>query len=142
MVNARFHKIHIKWNTILMIIFKNKKKKQFYELSRLIMVSMPILLIILLINWLSVRLNAQLKWLAMQVVLHTPYGTRTKIADNVVGTRRQDGNSIMELIKYPNNQKCKFGIFYIVLRKHFGYEFRFGRWNDGQCIKEIAQTIT
>lgn len=81
------------------------------------MVLMPILLMNLLIGLAvgdieSVRRNAQLKRLAMQVVLHTELERKLP----QIWLERVDK---MELIEYPNNQKCKLGIFDIVLRKWF-----------------------
>ncbi|XP_055841989.1 transient receptor potential cation channel subfamily A member 1 isoform X1 [Episyrphus balteatus] len=81
------------------------------------MVLMPVLLMNLLIGLAvgdieSVRRNAQLKRLAMQVVLHTelerklPQMWLQKILK-------------MELIEYPNDTKCKLGFLDFVLRKWF-----------------------
>lgn len=60
----------------------------------------------------SVRRNAQLKRLAMQVVLHTELEQKLP----QVWIEKADKT---ELIEYPNSQKCKLGIFDIVLRKWF-----------------------
>ncbi|GBP92291.1 Transient receptor potential cation channel subfamily A member 1 [Eumeta japonica] len=83
----------------------------------LFMVLMPILLMNLLIGLAvgdieSVRRNAQLKRLAMQVVLHTELERKlpTFILEKV------DKN---ELIEYPNNKKCKLGFFDFIVRKWF-----------------------
>lgn len=78
---------------------------------------MPILLMNLLIGLAvgdieSVRRNAQLKRLAMQVVLHTELERKLP----QVWLERADK---MELIEYPNNTKCKLGIFDTILRKWF-----------------------
>lgn len=78
---------------------------------------MPILLMNLLIGLAvgdieSVRRNAQLKRLAMQVVLHTKLEQKLP----AVWLERVDK---MELIEYPNTSKCKVGIFDIILRKWF-----------------------
>ncbi|XP_069968388.1 transient receptor potential cation channel subfamily A member 1 isoform X7 [Bactrocera oleae] len=85
------------------------------------MILMPILLMNLLIGLAvgdieSVRRNAQLKRLAMQVVLHTelerklPQSWLPKV-DKV------------ELIEYPNNTKCKLGFLDFILRKWFSNPF-------------------
>ncbi|XP_072930871.1 transient receptor potential cation channel subfamily A member 1-like [Epargyreus clarus] len=83
----------------------------------LFMVFMPILLMNLLIGLAvgdieSVRRNAQLKRLAMQVVLHTELERKlpTFLLENI------DKN---ELIEYPNNKKCKLGCLDLMLRKWF-----------------------
>lgn len=81
------------------------------------MILMPILLMNLLIGLAvgdieSVRRNAQLKRLAMQVVLHTELERKLP----QMWLEKADKN---ELIEYPNNQKCKLGIFDTVLRKWF-----------------------
>lgn len=83
----------------------------------LFMVLMPILLMNLLIGLAvgdieSVRRNAQLKRLAMQVVLHTELERKLP----AIWLERAEQT---ELIEYPNNQKCKLGMFDIVLRKWF-----------------------
>lgn len=88
---------------------------------------MPILLMNLLIGLAvgdieSVRRNAQLKRLAMQVVLHTELERKLP----QIWLERVDK---MELIEYPNNQKCKLGIFDIVLRKWFCNPFN----DDSKC---------
>ncbi|XP_017476744.1 PREDICTED: transient receptor potential cation channel subfamily A member 1 [Rhagoletis zephyria] len=85
------------------------------------MILMPILLMNLLIGLAvgdieSVRRNAQLKRLAMQVVLHTelerklPHMWLQKIDK-------------MELIEYPNDTKCKIGFLDFILRKWFSNPF-------------------
>lgn len=81
------------------------------------MILMPILLMNLLIGLAvgdieSVRRNAQLKRLAMQVVLHTELERKLP----QVWLEKADKT---ELIEYPNNACCKLGIFDIVLRKWF-----------------------
>ncbi|XP_031632673.1 transient receptor potential cation channel subfamily A member 1 isoform X3 [Contarinia nasturtii] len=83
----------------------------------LFMILMPILLMNLLIGLAvgdieSVRRNAQLKRLAMQVVLHTELERKLP----QMWLEKADK---MELIEYPNTQKCKLGIFDSVLRKWF-----------------------
>lgn len=83
----------------------------------LFMILMPILLMNLLIGLAvgdieSVRRNAQLKRLAMQVVLHTELERKLP----QIWLERVDKR---ELIEYPNNQKCKLGMFDFVLRKWF-----------------------
>lgn len=83
----------------------------------LFMILMPILLMNLLIGLAvgdieSVRRNAQLKRLAMQVVLHTELERKLP----QMWLEKADKN---ELIEYPNSQKCKLGIFDTVLRKWF-----------------------
>lgn len=107
-------------------------KTQFYELPGLFMILMPILLMNLLIGLAvgdieSVRRNAQLKRLAMQVVLHTELERKLP----AMWLERVDK---MELIEYPNNQKCKLGIFDIVLRKWFCNPFN----DDSKFIKKIV----
>lgn len=81
------------------------------------MVLMPILLMNLLIGLAvgdieSVRRNAQLKRLAMQVVLHTELERKLPrfLLDRV---------DKRELIEYPNDTKCKLGFLDTVLRKWF-----------------------
>lgn len=81
------------------------------------MILMPILLMNLLIGLAvgdieSVRRNAQLKRLAMQVVLHTELERKLP----TIWLERAEQT---ELIEFPNNQKCKLGIFDIILRKWF-----------------------
>nr|QDR50963.1 Transient receptor potential cation channel A1 [Heliconius melpomene] len=84
----------------------------------LFMVLMPILLMNLLIGLAvgdieSVRRNAQLKRLAMQVVLHTELERKlSAFCLEIV-----DKSTI--LIEYPNNKKCKLGFFDFILRKWF-----------------------
>ncbi|XP_058054410.1 transient receptor potential cation channel subfamily A member 1 [Anopheles bellator] len=83
----------------------------------LFMILMPILLMNLLIGLAigdidRVRRNAQLKRLAMQVVLHTELERKLpqmwlEMVDK------------MELIEYPNEKKCKLGFLDSVLRKWF-----------------------
>ncbi|XP_068082099.1 transient receptor potential cation channel subfamily A member 1 [Anabrus simplex] len=83
----------------------------------LFMVLMPILLMNLLIGLAvgdieSVRRNAQLKRLAMQVVLHTELERKLPrfLLEKV---------DKMEWIEYPNDNKGKLGFFDAVLRKWF-----------------------
>ncbi|CAG5039511.1 unnamed protein product [Parnassius apollo] len=81
------------------------------------MVLMPILLMNLLIGLAvgdieSVRRNAQLKRLAMQVVLHTEL--ERKLPAFILEKVDKD-----ELIEYPNTNKCKLGFLDIILRKWF-----------------------
>ncbi|XP_021938939.1 transient receptor potential cation channel subfamily A member 1 isoform X3 [Zootermopsis nevadensis] len=83
----------------------------------LFMVLMPILLMNLLIGLAvgdieSVRRNAQLKRLAMQVVLHTEL--ERKLPQFLL--ERVDK---MELIEFPNDTKCKLGFLDTLLRKWF-----------------------
>ncbi|KAL0280245.1 UNVERIFIED_CONTAM: hypothetical protein PYX00_001595 [Menopon gallinae] len=83
----------------------------------LFMVLMPILLMNLLIGLAvgdieSVRRNAQLKRLAMQVVLHTEL--ERKLPRCLL--ERVDK---MELIEYPNDTKCKLGFLDTILKKWF-----------------------
>ncbi|CAH0716261.1 unnamed protein product, partial [Brenthis ino] len=83
----------------------------------LFMVLMPILLMNLLIGLAvgdieSVRRNAQLKRLAMQVVLHTELERKLP----AMCLEKVDKN---ELIEYPNNKKCKLGFLDLILRKWF-----------------------
>ncbi|XP_032598623.1 transient receptor potential cation channel subfamily A member 1 isoform X2 [Drosophila grimshawi] len=85
------------------------------------MVLMPILLMNLLIGLAvgdieSVRRNAQLKRLAMQVVLHTELERKLPH----VWLQRVDK---MELIEYPNDTKCKIGFLDFILRKWFSNPF-------------------
>ncbi|CAG9824314.1 unnamed protein product [Phaedon cochleariae] len=87
----------------------------------LFMVLMPILLMNLLIGLAvgdieSVRRNAQLKRLAMQVVLHTEL--ERKLPQCLL--QRVDKP---EIIEYPNEIKCKLGFFDSFLRKWFGSPF-------------------
>lgn len=87
----------------------------------LFMVLMPILLMNLLIGLAvgdieSVRRNAQLKRLAMQVVLHTELERKMpKIILEKVDK--------CERIEYPNDTKCKMGFFDSIIRKWFGNPF-------------------
>lgn len=81
------------------------------------MILMPILLMNLLIGLAvgdieSVRRNAQLKRLAMQVVLHTELERKLP----QMWLEKADRS---ELIEYPNTQKCKLGMFDMMLRKWF-----------------------
>ncbi|XP_060809510.1 transient receptor potential cation channel subfamily A member 1 [Amyelois transitella] len=81
------------------------------------MVLMPILLMNLLIGLAvgdieSVRRNAQLKRLAMQVVLHTELERQLP----AILLERVDKD---ELIEYPNTNKCKLGFLDLILRKWF-----------------------
>ena len=76
---------------------------------------MPILLMNLLIGLAvgdieSVRRNAQLKRLAMQVVLHTELERKLP----QVWLEKIDKQ---ELIEYPNETKCKIGFLDFLLRK-------------------------
>ncbi|XP_034482451.1 transient receptor potential cation channel subfamily A member 1 isoform X2 [Drosophila innubila] len=85
------------------------------------MVLMPILLMNLLIGLAvgdieSVRRNAQLKRLAMQVVLHTELERKLPH----VWLQKVDK---MELIEYPNDTKCKIGFLDFILRKWFSNPF-------------------
>ncbi|XP_053956221.1 transient receptor potential cation channel subfamily A member 1 [Anastrepha ludens] len=85
------------------------------------MIIMPILLMNLLIGLAvgdieSVRRNAQLKRLAMQVVLHTELEHKLP----QMWLQKIDK---MELIEYPNNTKCKLGFLDIFLRKWFSNPF-------------------
>ncbi|XP_041563932.1 transient receptor potential cation channel subfamily A member 1 isoform X3 [Drosophila elegans] len=85
------------------------------------MILMPILLMNLLIGLAvgdieSVRRNAQLKRLAMQVVLHTELERKLPH----VWLQRVDK---MELIEYPNEAKCKLGLCDFILRKWFSNPF-------------------
>ncbi|KAJ8954916.1 hypothetical protein NQ318_016856 [Aromia moschata] len=87
----------------------------------LFMVLMPILLMNLLIGLAvgdieSVRRNAQLKRLAMQVVLHTEL--ERKLPKCVL-----EKVDKIEIIEYPNDTKCKLGFFDSFLRKWFGNPF-------------------
>lgn len=91
------------------------------------MIFMPILLMNLLIGLAvgdieSVRRNAQLKRLAMQVVLHTELERKLP----QMWLERIDKT---ELIEYPNNQKCKLGMFDLVLRKWFCNPYN----DDSKC---------
>ncbi|CAH2985204.1 unnamed protein product [Chilo suppressalis] len=83
----------------------------------LFMVLMPILLMNLLIGLAvgdieSVRRNAQLKRLAMQVVLHTEL--ERKLPTILLEKVDKD-----ELIEYPNNKCRKLGFLDLILRKWF-----------------------
>ncbi|KPJ00566.1 Transient receptor potential cation channel subfamily A member 1 [Papilio xuthus] len=83
----------------------------------LFMVLMPILLMNLLIGLAvgdieSVRRNAQLKRLAMQVVLHTELERKLP----AMLLEKVDKS---ELIEYPNSNKCKLGFLDLILRKWF-----------------------
>ncbi|XP_028895343.2 transient receptor potential cation channel subfamily A member 1 isoform X9 [Zeugodacus cucurbitae] len=85
------------------------------------MILMPILLMNLLIGLAvgdieSVRRNAQLKRLAMQVVLHTEL-------ERKLPQRWLPKTDKMELIEYPNNTKCKLGFLDFILRKWFSNPF-------------------
>lgn len=89
--------------------------------SGVFMILMPILLMNLLIGLAvgdieSVRRNAQLKRLAMQVVLHTELERKLPH----VWLQRVDK---MELIEYPNDTKCKIGFLDFILRKWFSNPF-------------------
>lgn len=83
----------------------------------LFMILMPILLMNLLIGLAvgdieSVRRNAQLKRLAMQVVLHTELERKLP----AVWLEKVDK---LELKEYPNDTKCKLGFMDSMLRKWF-----------------------
>lgn len=83
----------------------------------LFMILMPILLMNLLIGLAvgdieSVRRNAQLKRLAMQVVLHSELERKLP----AVWLEKVDK---LELKEYPNDTKCKLGFMDSVLRKWF-----------------------
>ncbi|XP_067644879.1 transient receptor potential cation channel subfamily A member 1 [Eurosta solidaginis] len=85
------------------------------------MILMPILLMNLLIGLAvgdieSVRRNAQLKRLAMQVVLHTELERKLP----QMWLQKIDK---LELIEYPNNTKCKLGFLDFILRKWFSNPF-------------------
>ncbi|KAK9882268.1 hypothetical protein WA026_020374 [Henosepilachna vigintioctopunctata] len=85
------------------------------------MVLMPILLMNLLIGLAvgdieSVRRNAQLKRLAMQVVLHTEL--ETKLPKMILEKVDKD-----ELIEYPNDTKHELGLWESIFRKWFGDPF-------------------
>lgn len=95
------------------------------------MILMPILLMNLLIGLAvgdieSVRRNAQLKRLAMQVVLHTELERKLPH----VWLQRVDK---MELIEYPNETKCKLGFCDFILRKWFSNPFT----DDCKLLKDI-----
>ncbi|XP_037907934.1 transient receptor potential cation channel subfamily A member 1-like isoform X1 [Hermetia illucens] len=88
-----------------------------FVILSLFMILMPILLMNLLIGLAvgdieSVRRNAQLKRLAMQVVLHTELERKLP----QMWLEKVDK---MELIEYPNHTKCKLGFLDSVLRKWF-----------------------
>nr|XP_034839618.1 transient receptor potential cation channel subfamily A member 1 [Maniola hyperantus] len=98
----------------------------------LFMVFMPILLMNLLIGLAvgdieSVRRNAQLKRLAMQVVLHTEL--ERKLPAFLLEKVDKD-----ELIEYPNNKKCKLGFLDLILRKWFCNPFT----DDGKSVQQGA----
>jgi transient receptor potential cation channel subfamily A member 1 len=81
------------------------------------MILMPILLMNLLIGLAvgdieSVRRNAQLKRLAMQVVLHTELERKLP----QMWLEKVDK---MELLEYPNETKCKLSFMDSMLRKWF-----------------------
>ncbi|CAD7002897.1 unnamed protein product [Ceratitis capitata] len=93
------------------------------------MILMPILLMNLLIGLAvgdieSVRRNAQLKRLAMQVVLHTEL--ERKLPQKWLPEADK-----MELIEYPNKTKCKLGFLDIILRKWFSNPFSEDSSMDG-----------
>ena len=88
-----------------------------FQISGLFMILMPILLMNLLIGLAvgdieSVRRNAQLKRLAMQVVLHTELERKLP----QMWLEKVDK---MELIEYPNEKKKTLGFLDSVLRKWF-----------------------
>ncbi|XP_069364623.1 transient receptor potential cation channel subfamily A member 1 [Maniola hyperantus] len=100
----------------------------------LFMVFMPILLMNLLIGLAvgdieSVRRNAQLKRLAMQVVLHTEL--ERKLPAFLLEKVDKD-----ELIEYPNNKKCKLGFLDLILRKWFCNPFT----DDGAGLDLVLET--
>lgn len=81
------------------------------------MILMPILLMNLLIGLAvgdieSVRRNAQLKRLAMQVVLHTELERKLP----QIWLEKVDK---LELIEYPNETKCKLSFMDSLLRRWF-----------------------
>lgn len=87
----------------------------FDQFAGLFMILMPILLMNLLIGLAvgdieSVRRNAQLKRLAMQVVLHTEL-------ERKLPRRWLEKVDKTELIEYPNETKCKLGLLDIIMRK-------------------------
>uniref|UniRef100_A0A1A9V4K4 Transient receptor potential cation channel subfamily A member 1 n=1 Tax=Glossina austeni TaxID=7395 RepID=A0A1A9V4K4_GLOAU len=89
--------------------------------TSIFMILMPILLMNLLIGLAvgdieSVRRNAQLKRLAMQVVLHTELERKLP----QMWLQKIDK---MELIEYPNETKSKMGFFDFILRKWFSNPF-------------------
>lgn len=95
-----------------------------FVILSLFMILMPILLMNLLIGLAvgdieSVRRNAQLKRLAMQVVLHTELERKLP----QIWLEKVDK---MELIEYPNETKSKLGFFDSVLRKWFCNPFTDG----------------
>ena len=88
-----------------------------FVILALFMILMPILLMNLLIGLAvgdieSVRRNAQLKRLAMQVVLHTELERKLP----AVWLEKVDKS---ELKEYPNDTKCKLGFMDSLLRKWF-----------------------
>ncbi|XP_061382460.1 transient receptor potential cation channel subfamily A member 1 isoform X1 [Danaus plexippus] len=98
----------------------------------LFMVFMPILLMNLLIGLAvgdieSVRRNAQLKRLAMQVVLHTEL--ERKLPACILENVDKD-----ELIEYPNNNKCKLGFLDLILRKWFCNPFT----DDAESVSQAV----
>lgn len=98
---------------------------------------MPILLMNLLIGLAvgdieSVRRNAQLKRLAMQVVLHTELERKLP----QIWLEKVDK---MELIEYPNEDKGKLGFFDSVLRKWFCNPFNEN--GNGKHVKKINYCI-
>ncbi|CRK86167.1 CLUMA_CG000050, isoform A [Clunio marinus] len=98
---------------------------------RLFMILMPILLMNLLIGLAvgdieSVRRNAQLKRLAMQVVLHTELERKLPH----IWLEKIDK---MELIEYPNEDKCKLGFFDSICRKWLANPFT----NSGNANLDI-----
>ncbi|VEN45025.1 unnamed protein product [Callosobruchus maculatus] len=101
----------------------------------LFMVLMPILLMNLLIGLAvgdieSVRRNAQLKRLAMQVILHTEL--ERKLPQFLL--ERVDK---IEIIEYPNDAKAKLGFFDSILRKWFGNPFS----DDGPCCSQVCKIL-
>lgn len=100
------------------------------------MILMPILLMNLLIGLAvgdieSVRRNAQLKRLAMQVVLHTEL--ERKLPQMLI-----EKIDKMELIEYPNEDKCKLGFFDFILRKWFCNPFN--ESGNGESVLNLSPT--
>lgn len=97
------------------------------------MILMPILLMNLLIGLAvgdieSVRRNAQLKRLAMQVVLHTELERKLP----QIWLEKIDKN---ELIEYPNEAKCKLGFLDSMMRKWLCNPFNdTGNGKTSDCI--------
>lgn len=103
------------------------------------MILMPILLMNLLIGLAvgdieSVRRNAQLKRLAMQVVLHTELERKLP----QIWLEKINKN---ELIEYPNEAKCKLGFFDYFLRRWLCNPFNESGGN-GENSKDIVNGFT